>query len=144
MWKGFENEVFTVVIRAYPKCQVQVATNDMQPFMLRTLYDTGSQVNVITASAVRRLNLPIQTSQTKLVACRKVTTKISWFRFHSSAVPGRTEPYFENFYVVGRVTCRLPFQHISLENYPEFQNLKYADPNFFIPIEIDAFMGIGL
>lgn len=111
-------------------CQIQVATDDMQPFMLRTSCDTGSQMNLVTTSVVRKLDLMIRKSQTKLVGVEGSPQKSNGFAFLPLQLPGNAESYFEKFYVVGRVTCRLPFQHISLQSYPELHNLKFADPSF--------------
>lgn len=61
------------------------------------------QVNLITASSVRRLNLQIQKSQAKLVGVEGSPQKSSGIVFIPVKIPGMIEPYYEIFYVVGRV-----------------------------------------
>lgn len=110
---------------------------------LRALCDTGSQINLITRRAARRLNFPIEHTRTELLGVECSPQRSHGVVFLPLLLPGSNTPHIEKFHVVNRVTGCLPLQPICLENYPEFHPLEHADPLFSTPGEIDALLGIG-
>lgn len=124
--------------------QVLIDHGDPWSNKLRALRDSGSQVNLITLKAARKLGFSIEKSLTRLVGVESSPHKSYGSTFLPLKLPGEENPHYEKFHVVARITGRLPVQLVSLENYPEFHNLEFADPKFGIPSEIDALLGIGL
>lgn len=124
-------------------CQVHVVHSVPWLSTLRALCDTGSQLNLITVRAARRLHLPIEKASTSLVGVDCSPQRSNGFLHIPLQLPGNNLPHFEKFHVVNRITGRLPFKPINLSQYPEFHNLNFADPRFSIPGEIDALLGIS-
>lgn len=108
---------------------------------IRALCDTGSQSNLITSKAVKRLGLQqISTNQpftgtletSVAPATKKVTVQIKLDRSKSISC---------TFYVVQQVICHLPMVTPSGGTRREFKPLKLADPEYLVPAEVDALFG---
>lgn len=107
------------------------------------MVDTGSQLNLITLKATKRLGLSILRAQANMLGVETATSQSSGYVCVSLKLPNNEQPYIEKFYVVKQVTRHLPFENFNLTKYSEFRNLTLADPNFGTPAEIDALFGIN-
>lgn len=108
------------------------------------MVDTGSQLNLITLKATKRLGLPILRAQANLLGVETAVSQSTGYVWISLKIPGKEQPCTEKFYVVKQVTRHLPFENFNLKKYGEFNKLTLADPNFGTPGEIDALFGINL
>lgn len=108
------------------------------------MIDNGSQLNLITFKAVKRLGLAIQRGHANMLGVETTTSQSNGYVLLPLQIPGIEEPHIEIFFVVSKVTRHLPFEHFNLEQYDEFRNLPLADPNFGTPGEIDALFGMPI
>lgn len=123
----------------------EVSVDHGQPWnnKLRALCDTGSQLNLITKRAVSRLKLQIKKLNVHLLGVELLSSDSNGCVRVTIFIPGH-EAIEEKFYVVNKVTRRLPIEPVTINKYSELRDLKFADPNFGSPAEIDALFGINI
>lgn len=127
--------------------QIRIVTKTSQPSMpIRGLCDSGSQINLITMDCLQRLQLKAQASRT-LIAGIGDTISLQGMGHIVAALLHRDNDDSHpevRFTVVSRVTSRLP--STILENYfaKEIRTEDLADPQYWLPAEVDVLIGAGL
>ncbi|CAH2210304.1 jg22728, partial [Pararge aegeria aegeria] len=124
----------TTVLLATAIVQVQDANGEMQSF--RALFDTGSQSNFITESAVSRLNLK----------CSKTTGCVSGLGEAAASILGdvtchigtNDKPVFIlDLHVLSKICGDQPIANLNTSGWSHIKALPLADPGFDIPGSID-------
>lgn len=124
---------------------IQVFPEDGNPWnnaISRALCDTGSQINLITRRAAKRLKLeitPIHIQLTGVQASKSQSNGFTYLTF----IP-YDQAFREKFYVVNTISPPLPTQHMNLHQHGGLSTLHLADPTYGTPGEIDALFGIGM
>lgn len=112
---------------------------------IRAVCDTGSQLNLITQAAAKRLNLNIEKVIVHLRGAQGTLLERPLGRVKIGIRQSKPTKIIEAvFYVVRRITCPLPTDPVDLNKYGEFSNLPLADPQYGSPGEIDALFGLGI
>lgn len=125
-------------------CQAATFHGDPWNNKIRALVDTGSQLNLITIRASKRLGLTILRANANLIGVETTSSQSTGYVLVSIKIPEKEQPHTEKFYVVKQITRHLPFETFNLGQHNEFKKLTMADPNFGTPGEIDALFGINL
>lgn len=127
---------------------ITVETTNGNPWCntLRALTDTGSQTNLITKEAVKRLQLSTQSTHVRLLGPQNIPVGTSdKSTIVEIKIPNSNRTLSFQFLIVDEISQLLPNQKIDLiSNNPEFQTLKRADPNYDTPNPINALFGIGV
>ncbi|KAK2578800.1 hypothetical protein KPH14_010913 [Odynerus spinipes] len=123
-----------------PTASVITSNAAGQQLRLRTLLDSGSQVNLITARCAHRLQLPIRRPSSPLLSVGDAVLPPASGRtvllLHHSGDPPRLPLIAE---VVPGIT-RSPFQ--ELPRWTRFNDLPLADPRYFLPDDVDLLLGV--
>lgn len=110
---------------------------------MRAMCDTGSQINLITDTAVRQLKLPKVSTRIRLsgvgghLAGR--STGMVTLRFTSLY---NSEIFTGNFYVVQTITQPIPLKKVD-SDWIINQKLNLADPDFDTPGNVDVLLGVS-
>lgn len=104
----------------------------------------GSQTNLITSAAVRKLGLKSTHSFLSMEGVTAVEHKSNSKVILQIDFPNLKESCRATFHIVPRITRRLPNKKLCKEQFYEFSNLQLADPNFNIPGDIEALFGLGI
>lgn len=111
---------------------------------IRALCDTGSQLNLISQKAAKRMNLLIENISLSLYGANETKVlEASGRLFLELKTVNPFAPIRAEFLVVSRVTSFLPQTQIETD-YPEFSKLNLADPKYKYPAEIDALFGMEI
>lgn len=83
-------------------CASNTATFHGKPWSnnLRALIDTGSQLNLISLKATKRLGLRIYSAQANLIGVETTIRQSTGYVLISLNFPGIEQPYTDKFYVV--------------------------------------------
>lgn len=127
----------TTVLLATAIVQVKDAVGAMQSF--RALFDTGSQSNFITESAISRLNLhptPINTT-----VCGLGEAPASILGDVRCAVGTKDTIFFDlDLHVISKICGDQPIAKLNTSGWSHIQSLPLADPGFDIPGSIDLLL----
>lgn len=128
---------------------IQVPTSHGQPWnnSIRALCDTGSQVNLITKKAAKRLGLPVERAHAQLLGIQSSLSNSNGcvsVEIPVSHLDDKSQHLKIKLYVVNSVTRHLPIDEFDIKQYHEFSHLPLADPNCGTPQEIDALFGINV
>lgn len=118
--------------------------NNARPWcnQIRALCDSGSQLNLITSNAVKKLGLVAERFRLSMTGAQDSPLGDAVGRvILSIQLPKSTETIQTTMYIVDRISRQLPFYKIS-RSQPEFNELELADPSYRIPGEIDALFGV--
>lgn len=120
----------------------RIANTDLQTRgFIRALCDNGSQLNLITERAVRRLKLkPEPVSISLLGASQSPLGESTGQVTLRVEIPESSDFIEATLYVVSRITEHLPRR--SVPQHPALSSLKLADPTYNISGEIDALFGV--
>lgn len=110
---------------------------------IRALCDTGSQLNLITARATRKLGLTpdkfsITVQGMKDTPIERTMGRVA-LQLH---LTDNDEIFTTIFHVVSEISRNMPEFIVDMAQYQEFKNLPLADPQYGIPNEIEALFGI--
>lgn len=109
---------------------------------LRALCDNGSQINLITIKAIKKLGLAPENISMKMVGAQDTVLGEARGRVVLQiAIPQSNKSIRSTFYIVPRITKNLPLFQID-QNKPEFKALQLADPHYGIPNEVEALFGM--
>lgn len=112
---------------------------------IRALCDSGSQINLITASTVRKLGLNSEKTSLSVSGVNstknhhitgKVTLQINFINSENCCKA--------IFYIVPWITKPLPEKRIQATEYKQFLSLSLADPKFHTTSAIEALFGIDI
>lgn len=119
---------------------IQTENNEGKEF--RALCDNGSQVNLVTMSAVRRLNLRGREKRVQLVGIngKSLGQSLGCVRMRLKYPNGETRE--DEFIIVKNLTDYAP-KHCE-RNESLLQGLKLADECFNQPGEIELLLGLGM
>ncbi|XP_028157810.1 uncharacterized protein LOC114350993 isoform X2 [Ostrinia furnacalis] len=122
------------VLLATAIVQVKDAHGDLQSF--RALFDTGSQSNFITESAVKRLQLvPTQTSVSVSGlgdACAPINGDVTCCVGTNNKIV-----YTLNMHVISKICSDQPIAQLNTSRWSHIKSITLADPSFDIPGPID-------
>lgn len=112
---------------------------------IRAICDSGSQLNLITLAAAKRLQLSINHVMVQLRGVQNTKLDRPIGRVKIGIRQVRPTKIIEGtFYVVKRITRPQPIEPVNLNKYSEFSDLKLADPQYGSPGEIDALFGLDV
>lgn len=107
----------------------------------RVLLDSGSQSSFITEKLAQKLNLPRKQINMSIIG-------ISKFQTHSChAINVRIKSKHTSFsqeiecYVLKEITEKLLRAHININKLQIPSNIRLADPQFYVPNEVDMLIG---
>nr|XP_034824254.1 uncharacterized protein LOC117982080 [Maniola hyperantus] len=124
----------TTVLLATAIVQVRDASGSMQSF--RALFDTGSQSNFITESAVKRLNLKRSQTAASVSGLGEAAASILGDVTCSIGINDKT--LFElDLHVLSKICGDQPIANLSTSGWSHIKALPLADPGFDIPGPID-------
>lgn len=127
----------TTVLLATAIVQLQDASGKMQSF--RALFDTGSQSNFITESAVNRLNLKSAPSTATVSGIGEADAPI--LGDVSCAVGTNNRVLFKlDMHVIPKVCGDQPIAQLNTSGWSHIKSLPLADPGFDIPGPIDILL----
>lgn len=125
--------------------QVRVLQATTWKNKLIAICDTGSQINLITKNAVKRLGLTVKKAFVNLSGLRghplpgaNGKVKLTMRPIHSFTLMKGL------FYVVNKITEDSPKYQIDMNKYPEFSGLTLADPIYGSPKPIDILFGLDI
>ncbi|XP_028163939.1 uncharacterized protein LOC114355340 [Ostrinia furnacalis] len=132
----------TQVLLATALVEAQTSSGYVQ--LLRVLLDQGSQASFITESAVQLLGL-------KKIPVKSVITGIGGDQSSLASrfvvmvtIQSRLDPKFSvqvRAYVLSTITSLLPSEKLHQCQWPEFQAVTLADPEFHTPSKVDMLLG---
>ncbi|XP_059062702.1 uncharacterized protein LOC131855445 [Achroia grisella] len=128
------SESNTTVLLATAIVQVRDASGNLQSF--RALFDTGSQSNFITESAMNQLKLKPRHSNVSVSGLGEAETSITGGITCSIATNDRVV-FDTDMYVIRKICGDQPIAHLNTSNWSHIQSLPLADPGFDIPGPID-------
>lgn len=108
----------------------------------RVLLDSGAEKCFITASAVKRLGLPILGTLTEFIVAGGNTTPslgFTTFRFRNNLAQSTT--FSVRASVLPQITASIPTQKIDDSKWLHLQNIPLADPTYNQPGPIDILLG---
>lgn len=112
---------------------------------LYALCDTGSQINLITEDAVKRLGLPVTKASVNLSGLRGRRLPGANGRVKLTLRSSQCYNLINGmFYVISGITDKSPKHQIDVNKYPEFSGLTLADPNYASPKPIDILFGLDI
>lgn len=124
----------TTVLLATAIVQVKDASGTMQSF--RALFDTGSQSNFISSSALERLNLCPKKSCASVSGLGETATSI--LGDVTCEVGTSDKVYFNlDFHVIASICGDQPIAKLNTFGWTHLNSLTLADPGFDIPGPID-------
>lgn len=124
----------TTVLLATAVVQVKDASGAMQSF--RALFDTGSQSNFITASAIKRLNLNVAQANVSVSGLGETATSI--LGDVTCAVGTNNKVLFNlDLHVITTICGDQPIAKLNTSGWSHVSSLQLADPGFDIPGPID-------
>lgn len=131
----------TTVLLATAIVQVQDASGSMQSF--RALFDTGSQSNFITESAVNRLKL--KWSQTAARVSGLGETAASILGNVTCRIGTNDKTFFElDLHVLSKICGDQPIANLNTSGWSHIAELPLADPGFDIPGPIDLLLAADI
>lgn len=120
---------------------MQFQTRDKKIHSIRSLCDNGSQVNLITKTAIKQLKVELQANNTTFIGMggHKLGSALGRCML-SIHIPNSHHFLKTEFFVVNAITNYTPQAH----NH-EWSNIKdkLADPNYNQPGKIHALLGLG-
>ncbi|KAF9420175.1 hypothetical protein HW555_003588 [Spodoptera exigua] len=127
----------TTVLLATAIVQVRDASGRMQSF--RALFDTGSQSNFITESAVKSLGFTPAKVDTKVSGLGEAMAPISGDV--TCSVGTSTRVYYKlNMHVIKKICGDQPIAQLNTSGWSHIKSLTLADPGFDIPGPIDLLL----
>ncbi|XP_046399930.1 uncharacterized protein LOC124166443 [Ischnura elegans] len=113
---------------------------------IRVLIDPGSQLSIISSSAVRRLSLPISAYEGELFGLAHVPLQQPNGQVLCSLSPRHTSSpvLTTRSVVVSEVLNELPTTPIPLYLFKKFAHLRLADPEFDRPAPVEMLLGMDL
>ncbi|KAL0830739.1 hypothetical protein ABMA28_002867 [Loxostege sticticalis] len=127
----------STVLLATAIVQVQDANGNMQSF--RALFDTGSQSNFITESAVRRLQLVPNRTSASVCGLGEAFAPISGDV--TCCVGTQNKICFKlNMNVIPKICSDQPIAELNSSRWSHIQSLTLADPSFDIPGPVDILL----
>jgi len=112
-----------------------------ETYKCRALLDSGSQSNFITRQLCDKLKLKHKTINETIMGIND--TPISAVQQVNAIIQSRTSAYQAKlpFLIIDRITGRLPTFQIDTNSIHIPHYLKLADPNYYIPGDIDLLLG---
>lgn len=126
--------------------RISVINTSVTDSWLRCLCDTGSQLNLITLEAVRRLRLVPTFAKILLNGVGGKDNELSKgvVNLDISAHFGRAGRLNATFFVVPQITMPLPRQILPTDWRNTTSVGELADPDFHLPASIDALLGVSV
>lgn len=126
--------------------QVEVLNTFNDLSHIRCLCDSGSQLNLITEEAVRRLGMKPTRAKIQLNGIGDQFNGISTGMVDIQLGPnfGGNNTLEAPFFVVNKITMPLPVQQLPIEWLDNTAVGDLADPHFHIPARIDALLGVNI
>lgn len=125
--------------------EVRIANTISDSPNIRCLCDNGSQLNLITDEAVRKLKIPRTNAKVQLNGIGGIVTGKSMgiVKLRVTSLYNDKEFLDATFFIVKQVTLPLPLVRIATGWLSNETRLPMADPNFAIPGPIEALLGVN-
>lgn len=122
--------------------RVSIEMENYENKEFRALCDNGSQVNLVTMSAVRRLNLKGRENKVQLIGIngKPLGHSLGSIRLKMKFLDGESRE--DEFLIVRNITDYAP--RSWERNETVLSGLRLADENYNLPGEIDMLFGLGL
>ncbi|KAJ8944520.1 hypothetical protein NQ318_011778 [Aromia moschata] len=122
---------------------VDVHDSQGHPHTLRVLIDNGSEASFITVKAARNLNLKRQHDKIQIQGIGANSSIFSSGSIHCKISPhGSCQPAIHlEAHIIPHVASVIPSQSLQFYSWDHINNLKLADPNFYISRHVDLLLG---
>ena len=124
-----------------PTAVIKVRTVKDKLVSVRALLDSGSQVTCITSKCRKRLQLRQRQADIRVSGIGGTLSAKSGSIVGLQIIPLHQEEITTTSVVLGQVTRRLPSYQIEDKSLNAVKDLKWADPDFKTPGEIDIILG---
>ena len=127
-----------------PTALTEISSSITQWHRARAIFDTGSEINIISEPCAKRCNLMIKKDSSSVNGVGGTP---------SIKVLGMTTAYLRQpqlanikleFCVLAKTTMNLPSQPLPRSHWPHFEELDLADPHFHVPSSVDLILASGV
>ena len=126
-------------------CRVMFTSSNGLSVEARCLLDNGSSASFISEHVAQCLRLPRHFRSVCVSGITGMSNNRHVSRLYVSPVNNSQRRFDITAIIVPSVTCDLPTQPINIKtNWEHLSGLNLADPNFGIPGQIDAFLGVDI
>lgn len=110
----------------------------------RALLDSGSQMNFMSLSLAKQLNLKTKKINVPISGVNEMLTNIESQTYSSIKSCYNSFSANVSFLVLKNITSNIPVRSMDISNLDIPSNLKMADPDFNISSKVDVLLGAGL
>ena len=123
---------------------VDICDNQGRPHTCRVMLDNGSQSNFLSEKMARLLKLVIKPVEIPVKGLGSMSTGIT--SSATALIKSRFNRFQKklDFLLVSNVANQLPSIYVDRRSLNIPSNLTLADPEFYIPSEVDALLGVKL
>ncbi|XP_048516536.1 uncharacterized protein LOC125502456 [Dendroctonus ponderosae] len=121
---------------------VKLFTIENKPIYARVILDSCSTTSLVTKDLVRRLGIRTKCSDMELNCVQGTAIysgAVASLQIHSAIKKNCS--FRVSCCVLDKITKQIPSFKLNRETIPIFDNVKLADPDFYIPSNIDILLG---